>query len=358
MIRSTLRTRFWRTMAAGSVLALLAGGCGSDSPVQPDSVDFQPLLVQAVDGVIIPTYADLASQSAALHAAVLTLQSQPTTEHLTEARDAWRQARRPWEMSEGFLFGPVDTQGIDPAIDSWPVNHVDLEAVLASSDVLTPSFIDALEGTLKGFHTIEYLLYGEDGGRVIGELQPRVLEYLAACSGALAGATERLRLAWDPAGGDFGQHLRAAGSASSVYSSPRAAVQELVNGMVGIADEVANGKINDPLSTGDLTLEESRFSANSKADFADNIRSIQHIYLGRYTSDGIGLDEFVRSRNAALDSQLQAEIAAAITAIEAIPGTFSSAVQNARPAVEAAQDAVLQVSQTLQAEVMPLVVGP
>jgi len=128
--------------------------------------------------------------------------------------------------------------------------------------------------------------------------------------------------------------------------------------MVGIADEVANGKINDPLSTGDLTLEESRFSANSKADFAHNIRSIQHIYLGRYTSDGIGLDEFVRSRNAALDSQLQAEIAAAITAIEAIPGTFSSAVQNARPAVEAAQDAVLQVSQTLQAEVMPLVVGP
>ena len=55
--------------------------------------------------------------------------------------NAWVAARVPWEQSEGFLFGPVDTFGYDPAMDSWPVNRTDLDAVLASGQAFTPEYI-------------------------------------------------------------------------------------------------------------------------------------------------------------------------------------------------------------------------
>ena len=47
-----------------------------------------------------------------------------------------------------FLFGPVDSQGIDPAMDSWPVNRTDLDAVLNGSNTLDIPFVTALDDTL------------------------------------------------------------------------------------------------------------------------------------------------------------------------------------------------------------------
>ena len=38
-------------------------------------------------------------------------------ERLSDIHTAWRNARVPWEQSEAFLFGPVDSDGHDPA--SW-----------------------------------------------------------------------------------------------------------------------------------------------------------------------------------------------------------------------------------------------
>ncbi len=278
----------------------------------------------------------------------------PTQDKLDEARAAWRETRRPWEMSEGFLFGPVDTKGHDPALDSWPVNTVDLDAVLAGSQTLTKEYIDGLQGTLKGFHTIEYLLFGTDGNKQPGSFTQREFEYLTALAESLFGTATELRISWTDLGDNFAENLRSAGSSSSIYPSQKAALQELVQGILNIADEVGNGKINDPFSQQDVTLEESRFSNNSKADFQDNIRSIQHIYTGDYTQNGVGLDEYVSKKNAALDTRIKSEINAAITAIGAIPGTFTTAITQERAAVEAAQEAVRKLQQTIETELVPL----
>ena len=34
----------------------------------------------------------------------------------------WITAREPWETSEAFLFGPVADKGLDPNMDSWPLD--------------------------------------------------------------------------------------------------------------------------------------------------------------------------------------------------------------------------------------------
>lgn len=92
-----------------------------------------------------------------------------TDENFRKAANAWLLAREPWEKSEAFLFGPVDALGLDPNMDSWPldqdaiVNHLksgnfsDLEW----SDSDDDNKVEAAQN-IRGFHTLEFLLF-KDG---------------------------------------------------------------------------------------------------------------------------------------------------------------------------------------------------
>ncbi len=344
-----------------TLLALIFVGlsaCKDEEPITPPG-DYSAMLRTTGEDVILQTYADLDEKTSLLVAALTALETAPTTAHLDAARQAWRDARKPWEQAEGFLFGPVDQQGIDPAMDSWPVNEVDLENVLNSGNVLTKSFIDQQEGTVKGFHTIEYLIFGVDGNKVVADFDQREFEYLRACAESLKGETNKLYTAWATSGGNFIRNLLQAGTAQSIYPSQKAAIQEVANGLVTIADEVANGKINDPFTQQNITLEESRFSANSKADFADNIRSIRNIYFGALNGGHSpeSIHGIVEERNPALNARIDEEIDAAIAAIEGIPGTFTTAIFDQPAKVQDAQNKVRDLLETLQSDLLPFVQG-
>lgn len=342
-------------------LSLVMASCKTDPNDEPaPEADYSAVLSNSGD-VILATYADLSVQATALQEATETLEAAQTEEHLAGARQAWVNARAPWESSEGFLFGPVDQEGLDPSLDSWPVNVTDLNNVLNSGSPITAEFLKAQEGTLKGFHTIEFLLWGDELGnpKMVSEITQREFEYLSAASAVLAQNAQELHDAWRPGAGNFIENIKTAGSGSQIYVSQKGALEEMANAMTGIADEVANGKINDPFTQQDLTLEESRFSANSKNDFANNIRSIQHIYTGKYKNvvNGSSISEIISAANPALDAQIKSELEMAINSIENIPGTFSDAVFNSPTAVEEAQNNVRALQQTLDSQLIPFISG-
>lgn len=333
-------------------VAIVACGDSTTEPVDTDEQKTSAVLNDITYKVILPTYTELDQKAQVLADAVAALQSGITDAKLETARQAWREARRPWEQSEGFLFGPVDTKGIDPSIDSWPVNKVDLDAVLASNATLTKEYIDGLEGTLKGFHTIEYLIFGTGETKPASAMTPREIEYLVAVTQSFKGATAQLRQSWETTGDNFAAQLANAGGSSTIYTSQRSALEDIVGGMAGICDEVANGKINDPFTQQDRTLEESQFSNNSNADFQDNIRSVKNLYLGTYgTNSGKGVSELVAAKNSTLDARVRTEIDAAITAIGAMQPSFGEAIFNNKAAVEAAQTAVRKLQATFDNEV-------
>jgi uncharacterized iron-regulated protein len=345
-----------------SLILLLSGfmafsACENEDDDPTPTEDYSSILNNTGENVILETYESLAVLAGQLQVATQTLEATPTQQNLDAAKAAWVATRSPWEQSEGFLFGPVDQEGIDPSLDSWPVNVVDLNNVLASANELTVDFLAQQEGTLKGFHTIEFLLWGENGNKQVGDFTAREFEYLAAASGALAADAQKLYDLWKPTGGNFINNILTAGNGSQVYVSQKSALEEITNALIIIADEVGNGKINDPFTQQDLTLEESRFSANSKADFADNMRSILNIYTGVFDVYGNGesLSDIIRGKDAALDTKVMDDIEAAITAIETIPGTFSDAVFNSQPAVGAAQQAVRDLQATLEEQVLPII---
>lgn len=131
---------------------------------------------------------------------------------------------------------------------------------------------------------------------------------LAAAPTAARLATARpaplgkLLSAWLPTGGGFATALGKAGPASSVYPKQKQVVQELLDGMIGSADEVANSKIEQPLAQQNTDFEEARYSQNSKAELLQNLAGIEAIYTGRLgSSSGAGFSKLVVKSRPALD---------------------------------------------------------
>lgn len=306
--------------------------------------------------VILATYEDFALQAKNLTDALLKFQFTPTDENLHKVQFAWRDTRKPWEQAEAFLFGPVDTQGLDPALDSWPVNRTDLDAVLNTNNALDVPFVTGLNDTLHGFHTIEYLIFGETNNKTAASMTAREIEYLVSVTSLLHTHVDTLANTWRTTGGNFITQFGTAGQGSKTYPSETAALQELINGMIGIVDEVGNGKIADPFSQTNTELVESQFSFNSLLDFENNIRGVENVYLGRYLQkDGAGLNDLVKRNDAALDIEIRQNFDEAINAIKAIPFPFRNAISNevGRTLITTAQAKISILQTTLESKLLP-----
>ncbi|MDE6009253.1 MAG: peptidase M75 [Muribaculaceae bacterium] len=132
------------------------------------------IVINYTDNVVLPTYNTLRERNASLLQAVKNLASAPSDENFRKAANAWLLAREPWEKSEAFLFGPVDALGLDPNMDSWPldqdaiVNHLksgnfsDLEWGDGDND----EKVEAAQN-IRGFHTLEFLLFKDGQPRKI-----------------------------------------------------------------------------------------------------------------------------------------------------------------------------------------------
>ena len=127
------------------------------------------IVAQYVDYVVLPTYKSLQEGNESLFNAVSAFRSNPSNEAFQKACDAWLVAREPWEKSEGFLFGPVDSEGLDPNMDSWPLDQNAIVQILESGNF---DNIEWGEGdseetvtaaqNVRGYHTLEFLLF-KDG---------------------------------------------------------------------------------------------------------------------------------------------------------------------------------------------------
>ena len=246
-------------------------------------------------------------------------------------------------------------------MDTWPVDVEAMNNILSSGQPITANVI-ASNPEARGFHLLEFLLWGENGTKTVAQITAREFEYLKAAAEDLQNNTQTLINGWSSSAGNYVAYFLTAGNANNVkYPSQKAALEEFVHGIITIADEVANTKIQEPLNgpNGEGVspqAEESRFSKNSLLDFADNIRSVQNVYLGDYNAiDGKGLTDVVAARNPQLDATIKAKISEAITAIEAIPVSFTDAIYNNRPAVENAQEKVNELFNLLQTQLLPLI---
>ena len=277
-----------------------------------DDATMTAIAEQFVDHTVIPTYTTLAAKSQELVDALETLKEQKTDANVKACANLFLEAREAWERSEAFLFGAAADFGIDPHIDSWPLDESAFNSLMSSPDMLAQLEGDNgdvaagnLGPSLLGFHGLEYILFKNGQPKSAAEITTDHLTYAVAVAGDLRNCCYQLEVSWagDKApeehvarvedlelnctvgGGDYsyGDNLKNAGKAGSIYQSATNGLMAIVDGSKSIADEVGTSKIGKPhqgTSDEDIHYIESPYSWNSITDFKNNIISIQNSYMG------------------------------------------------------------------------------
>ncbi len=338
-------------------LAIYFQSCKKDEVEQtPVSVNNQDVINDISANINASTYLQLKTNTADLYTASLVFASNSTEQNLHICRDFWKAARSTWEQSEGFIYGPVATENIDPRIDTWPVNFVDLNAQIDGTNQFTDAYVNNLEDALKGFHPIEFLLWGQNGTKTYDQFTPREKEYLVALTKNLETLTADLYSQWNANVTDsYINHFKSPSTSNPYYGNKKAVFQEIVNAMIGICDEVASGKIGEPFINADPSLEESPYAQNSLTDFRNNIKSVQNVYLGKFNADGVGLEDLVRIYNLSLDNTIKAKINTSITALNNITDPFGTAIISQPTQVQNAITAIEDLKNTLESQLLPFV---
>ena len=171
------------------VLGNLKGYLQRTSAVNGNDV-LQPILNTYVNDVVLPTYKSLVDANTALYRAAQKFAQSPSDANFKAACEAWFDAREPWETSEAFLFGPVDALGLDPNMDSWPLDQEAIVNILNSgkfddltwSDGDSDDEIEAVQ-SVRGFHTMEFLIFKNGQARTLNDgtsTDPADLDYTSA----------------------------------------------------------------------------------------------------------------------------------------------------------------------------------
>ncbi len=347
-----------KTLALIAVSALFALGfnsCGKDQVIEEKNKETKEAIVkQYLKQTVYPTYGNLAAEAQNLVDNLEALKANKTQNNLNQATVSFREARKWWEMSEAFLYGAASDFGIDPHIDSWPLDEDAFNNLMASQPMIEMLAGDEdgtvageqLGNALLGFHGIEYILFREGQPRDVNEVNDDMMTYVVAVSRDLRNRCFQLEVSWDenaPAehsalmeelelnttvnGGNnsYGNNMLFAGQAGSTYATFTNALQAIADGCIDIADEVGTSKIGKPHTGEDPHYVESPYSQKSIVDFYDNIISIQNAYMGGMEStrdEDRSLHAYIADGNAELDTKTVNAINDALNKINAMKAPF------------------------------------
>jgi predicted lipoprotein len=310
-----------------------------------------------VNKTAVPQYTTLAQGGIALSTAVGNLNSNATDANLQACQAAWRTMRQAWERCEGFLIGPVESYDYDPNSDTWPTDYHQMDSLLASSNPLANSDVANLPQTLRGYHPIEYLIFGEGGARKVSDLDARKMKYLVSLTSDLnVNNVSPLLTSWTDAPVNYSAAILTVGKGSTVYKTKLAFFLDVIgdNGMAGICNEVGqqneDGKMYNPFITKDSSLSESPYSGNSLTDFKNNIVGLQQVYMG--LNGGKGIKDLVAAKNKSLDQQIQNAITAAVNSFDNISGAnnerYEEAIFDKRTQIQATMTALNSLQDLLE----------
>lgn len=366
---------------------------GEQTTTDPKDAELEEISKQYINNTIYETYGELALSTDTLFNKLYDLKAdvqagdkdKVTDERIADICKTFLNARAWYEKSEAFLYGAATDFGIDPHIDTWPLDLGGLATALTNTAQLQA--MDAYDGDktkenytgdqyagnklgpeLLGFHGIEFVIFRQGKPRTAADLlgeetyeglpsqmtRPtstvsgeNEIVFATAVAGDLRNKCFQMEVAWNadaPAdhaqkvedlelqstvnGGDFsyGENFLNAGKAGSTYASWRKAAEAiLVAGCSNIANEVGNTKMATPHTGENPNYIESPYSENSRTDFTDNIISIENSYMGGVAGkrdETKSLHAYLQKYNPDLDTKLAAAIKDAQAQIQAIPQPF------------------------------------
>ncbi len=362
-------------VAASLLLTVNFSSCNKDpqpTTEETNKAQKEAIVKQYLNHTVYPTYAQLAEKTAALVGNLETLKGSMTQANVNTATATFLEARKWWEMSEAFLFGAASDFGIDPHIDSWPLDEDAFNNLMASPNMIAMLANDEdgmvageqLGNALLGFHGIEYILFREGQPRNVADITDDMMTYAVAVSRDLRNRCFQLEVSWNANapqahkdlmeelelnitvnGGNntYGENMLQAGQAGSTYATFTNALEAIADGCLDISDEVGTSKIGKCHTGEDVTYVESPYSQKSITDFYDNIISVKNAYMGGMEGlrdETLSLHTYLKDNNADLDTKALNAIENALTKINAMKAPFVLYYSDASAgeAMEACQD--------------------
>lgn len=379
-------------MAMGAIISLGLSSCSDDNNENQGTENVQSVNEQKMEAIaqqyvsntIYKTYAAIANATDQLYTQLADVadrfKANPESvsqSDIDKICSTFLTAREEWEKSEAFLYGAATDFGIDPHIDTWPLDADGLATALKNADQVAK--LEGEDGIayaggklgqeLLGFHGIEFIIFRNGANRKIEDLRKeetdeaftkigahvtgtQELIYAAAVAGDLRDRCFQMEVAWNadaPSshidrvdevelpytvnGGSksYGENMLAAGKAGSTYASwQEVMVTILKAGCENIANEVANTKIGNPYSGEDINYIESPYSHKSFIDFRDNMVSIENALYGGREGDGrdtsMSIIQYMKDNGYEGLSSLEASMKGAITALNNCQASLGSFV--------------------------------
>jgi putative iron-regulated protein len=309
---------------------------GSGTTQSFDSLE-SDVIYDFINSVVYYRYNSLLHSSQTMQGSVDKLVHETSDVNLSQAKGDWKNLRADWEQSEGFLIGPVESNDYDPNTDTWPTDYVQMDSLLASDNQLTTDDVKNLPQSLRGYHPLEYMIWGKGGSKTIHDFTPRQKLYMTSLiDDIVVNNVEALYNDWFLGSENYSKQVLTAGKGSTEFSSRQALFLNIVSAMSDICGEVGEGKMFEPFVARDSTITESHYSSNTLIDFKNNILGLQQVYLG--LNDGKGIHSLVAAKNLQLDQKIQSQINAAIISFSQITDRFEQAIFTQRIQVQNTMD--------------------
>ncbi|MEM7461138.1 MAG: imelysin family protein [Pseudomonadota bacterium] len=400
-------------LAAGTAILLVTTGI-SVAQTTPEAV------VGHYADIAEAKYEDSLTTAKTLDEKIKAFLAKPSDETLNAAREAWLEARIPYQQTEVYRFGNAIVDDWEGRVNAWPldeglIDYVDAgfygsesdenslytanvianksvtvngETVDASSitpDLIASSLHEAggVEANVaSGYHAIEFLLWGQDlngndagaGKRAYTDFSldnctngncDRRRDYLNAASELLVNDLEEMVANWKD-GGAAREELNAKGASGGLAT--------ILTGMGSLSyGELAGERMKLGLLLGDPEEEHDCFSDNTHNSHLYDAVGIRNVYLGTYTRpdgtviSGPSLSELVAVKDGSLDTETKSDLDATVAAMETMAKraetteAYDQMIANGNAegnaVVQAAIDGLVKQTKSIERAILALELG-
>jgi predicted lipoprotein len=230
----------------------------------------------------------------------------------------------------------------------FPIDESKIDALLAGDTALTQESVKALGSDQRGLGGVEYVLFADTPP------DDRACSYLQATAQLVADTTAAVLAGWKEGldgAPSFTEQLQHPGVAGGMYATESEAYEQLINSMIFAIADVADARIGR--ASGDVTGTpqpqevDSGRAHGTIQNAIDAVSGIKALYDG--ASEGKGLRDVVAAISDDTAAAMDANLAAALDALNAIPSPLFDVTDPAP--VHAAYEALKSAQVTLRAEI-------
>ncbi len=335
----------FRVLSATILAAVLATcwlACDEGDANSGDDFDRSLMLQNIADNIIVPAYADLASEVTSLQSTAMAFTQNPTPATLSAVQQAWEETYLAWQYANAFNVGPAGEEGLRKGLieelGTFPVSESKINAILSSGVYNLSDF----NRDARGFLAVEFLLFNlnDDNQAVVDSFNSAIRkQFLNDLIANIQARVGEVNIAWN--GGYRSEFINNNGT--DVGSS----TSQLYNEFVRSFESIKNFKVELPLGKrpGQTQIEpalvEAYYSGISVKMFKTHVQAIENTWYGKNKegSDGIGFEEYLENVTGGneLIASTKAQLELVKSAMNAIPETprFSVQLQNTPESIDA-----------------------